>query len=400
MIIALFVDDMFPVCHSVDLAELKADQEALMNKYRIKDLGDAKLMLGMRVSRNRAARTIHLDQQVYAERLLSDCGMSECKPMSTPAQARHTEVNQEATDDQELPLTYRAVIGSLLYAALSTRPDLAHAVSALAAHVAAPTAEHWQLCRRVLRYLKGTVARGLTYGGLGTDQQLTVYSDSDWAGNRTGDARSTTGWLTMIGGGPVSWTSRKQSTVALSSTEAEYLAMGEAVQELLWMQQLLKEIGFEASVEGGTTLHCDNQSAITISSHEKHHQRTKHINVKYHFIREHISSGQVKVQWVPSEKQLADLFTKPLGPNIFLRLREQIMRNQSMSKEFSPRTTRTKQRGSGDTISTPSTACLSSNQTDDGNRQDAHPESESHKDLTLMSNEFPGDMEGQDSPDH
>jgi hypothetical protein len=128
----------------------------------------------------------------------------------------------------------------------------------------------------------------------------------------------------MIGGGLVSWTSRKQSIVALSSTEAEYIAYGEAVQEILWLRQLLQEI--QQPSGGPTILRCDNQSAIALATHDKHHQRTKHINVRHHFLRQHVQEGTIRMEWVPSQEQLADILTKPLGPTAFTRIREELVR--------------------------------------------------------------------------
>jgi hypothetical protein len=127
----------------------------------------------------------------------------------------------------------------------------------------------------------------------------------------------------MMNGMPISWTSRKQTIVALSSTEAEYIACGEAVQETLWTRQLLQEIGLGTTEP--TTVYVDNQSAIALATNSKHHQRTKHINVRHHFIRQHVDEGSIKLTWTPSEHQLADILTKPVGPNIFIRLRDQLV---------------------------------------------------------------------------
>jgi hypothetical protein len=314
---------MFPFFCTVDLEEVASIHESLQKKYKIKHLGDANLMLGMHVTRDRKARTIKLDQELYTLRLLEDYDMKGCVPLSTPAQVRQPRPEEESTDVSETgeQNDFRALVGSLLYLALSTRPDIAHAVAAQARQVAKPTAEGWSELKKILRYLSGTASYGLVYGG---SSELIAYSDSDWAGDRHGDGRSTTGWFMMVGTTPISWTSRKQTIVALSSTEAEYIANGEAVQEVLWVRQLLEDI--HQLQNHPILLRCDNSSAIALASNDKHHQRTKHINVKHHFIRQYVENNTIQLQWVPSEQQLADILTKPLGPNIFIRLRDQLLK--------------------------------------------------------------------------
>lgn len=331
---SLFVDDVFTMCQPVDAAELEECFQAILQKYTIKNLGNAKLMLGMRLTRDENNRTIKLDQELYVKKLLTDCGMGQCISLPTPAQTRQsmtgfirdfTAEGPTVSDDcQQLKdhASYRALIGSLLYLALATRPDIAHAVAELARYVSNPTDEHWLGVKRILRYLSGTATYGLKYSAEQSSELLS-YSDSDWAGDRLSDAKSTTGWLTMIGGGMISWTSRKQSIVALSSTEAEYIAYGEAVQEILWLRELLQEI--QQPCEGPTTLKCDNQSAIALATNDKHHQRTKHINVRHHFLRQHINDKAITMEWTSSQEQLADILTKPLGPSIFKTIRDQLV---------------------------------------------------------------------------
>ncbi len=333
ILMSLFVDDVFTMCQPADAAELEECFQAILQKYTIKNLGDAKLMLGMRLTRDETNHTIKLDQELYVKKLLADCGMDHCVPLPTPAQTRQptgatlsltTDSQMTNEDCQQLKdhASYRALIGSLLYLALATRPDIAHPVAELARHVSNPTDDHWLGLKRILRYLCGTASLGLKYSAE-QSSELLAYSDSDWAGDRLSDAKSTTGWLTMIGGGLVSWTSRKQSIVALSSTEAEYIAYGEAVQEMLWLRQLLQEI--RQPCPGPTILRCDNQSAIALATNDKHHQRTKHINVRHHFLRQHVNDKAIVLEWVPSQEQLADILTKPLGPNIYKTIRDQLV---------------------------------------------------------------------------
>jgi len=182
----------------------------------------------------------------------------------------------------------------------------------------------------VLRYVKGTVSLGLTYGRgtQATDGRITLapcFSDADWAGD-TVDRRSTTGLILKVNGCTVSWASKKQQTVSLSSAEAEYMAAGAATQEIIWLRGLLRELGF--AQEQATVLQVDNQSAMAMASDDVHHARTKHIDIRHHFIRQHIAEGSLALRWVASAEQEADILTKPLGRLLFCKLRERLMGGQ------------------------------------------------------------------------
>jgi hypothetical protein len=222
---------------------------------------------------------------------------------------------------------YGSLIGALLYLSLSTRPDITQAVVRLSRHLKDPSLLHWTAAKRVLRYAKGTASMGLTFGGSDTSSQEVclgpVFCDADWAQDPTIERRSTTGYITKINGGTVSWASKKQTTIALSSAEVEYMAAGAAVQEILWLRSLLSELGWRQ--EAATVLLCDNQAAIALASDDVHHARTKHIDVRHHFIREHVAAGAVKLEWVPTEEQQADILTKPLHTLPFTHLRGQVM---------------------------------------------------------------------------
>ena len=221
---------------------------------------------------------------------------------------------------------YGSLVGALLYAALSTRPDIAHAAGVLSRFIAHPRARHWVAAKRVLRYLAGTSHLGLEYGGAserGAAVELTPnYCDADWAGDVT-DRKSTTGFVMKVNGSTVSWASRKQSTVSLSSAEAEYMAAGAAAQEVLWLRALLRDLGFEQ--QSATVVYCDNQAAIAIASDSVHHARTKHIDIRHHFIRDHVASGELALRWVSTLEQEADVLTKALGAVPYTRMRDRIM---------------------------------------------------------------------------
>jgi hypothetical protein len=226
------------------------------------------------------------------------------------------------------------ITGTVMYAAISTRPDISHAVHRLASHMQSPTRQHLQDAKRVLRYLAGTKDVGLLFGGRnegkpcdsrghgGIAIDVCAYADADWA-NNTGDRKSITGWVAKLNGDAVSWSSKKQRTVALSTCEAELYAEAAAIQEVLWLRGLLKELGLRCQT--GSVVHGDNQSTIAVSKNGVRSDRTKHVDVKYHFITETVDRGDVQLKWVPTTEQQADIFTKALAAPVFELFRRQIM---------------------------------------------------------------------------
>ena len=323
----LFVDDCFPMCWTVDLDEMLEDKATLMRHYKIKDSGDAKCLLGIRITRDRPNRTIHLDQSAYVTRLLADYAAHSAAPRHTPQRLDSAASEQDDSPSDSTPheqQIYQAIVGSCQYLALSTRPDISGAVNNLARGLANPTARNRQDAWHLLSYLAGTVDLRLTYSGDMATRSLVGYCDATWAGRGgDNDGKSKSGWIVKLGTGPVSWSSKKQSMVALSSTESEYVAAALAAQEITWLRTLLVECGISGTK--ATKLFCDNAAAIALSNNAKISQRTKHINVRYHFLRDCVKAGTIEVKWVSSEKQPADLLTKALGPQAFLRLRPIIM---------------------------------------------------------------------------
>jgi hypothetical protein len=223
-------------------------------------------------------------------------------------------------------LQYGSVIGSLSWAAISTRPDISHAVGVLSRFLTDPKPHHWIAAQRVLRYLKGTAHLGLTYRGNPESSNSLVlgpiYTDSDWAGDKT-DCKSTGGMVTKMNGCAISWKSKKQSIVAQSSAEAEYIASAEGVREALWLRQLLTELSFAPS--SGTLMFGDNKTAISMAENMVTQVRSKHIDIKHHFLRDHVQKGDIDLQWISTEEQEADIFTKALGKNLFCKFRNRIM---------------------------------------------------------------------------
>lgn len=197
---------------------------------------------------------------------------------------------------------------------ISTRPDISYAVGQVAQFSSNPSKAHWEAVKRILAYLKGTADYGIFFSGSKKDGLLSTYSDADYAGDLE-TRRSTTGFWLILNEGPVAWTSRRQHCTTLSTTEAEYVAVCEATKETVWMRNLLQNIGLEQSAP--TVLFCDNQSAIRLVRNPEFHKRTKHIDVQFHFIREKQEDGTIDVQYIPTDQQLADIFTKPLHGPLF-----------------------------------------------------------------------------------
>jgi hypothetical protein len=209
---------------------------------------------------------------------------------------------------------YRSLVGSLLYVATCTRPDIAFSVCQLSRHLEMPTHEHWKAAIRVLRFLKTTLVKGLHYTGSSNGLQLCAYSDADWASNRD-DRRSTSGILVMMNNAPVIFKSRTQQVVTLSTAEAEYVSLSMCVQEVIWLLSLLDEMGIKYGRP--ITIHEDNQSAIAIANNNGYQSRAKHIDIRHHFIRQHISACKIEIQYIESKSQLADYLTKPLATKQF-----------------------------------------------------------------------------------
>ena len=214
---------------------------------------------------------------------------------------------------------YQALVGSLLYLSTKTRPDIAFAVSSAAWFCTSPTKEHWTVVKRILRYLNGTRQFGLLYKANTSSDEIAGFSDSDWAGD-VGDRRSTSGYVFLLGGAAVSWKSTKQTTVALSTAEAEYIALSSASQEAIWLQQLISDLSKKAFHE--MIIYEDNQSTICLAKNQAVHGRTKHIDIKYHFIRDLVEAGKIELVYCTTENMVADIFTKGLSIKQFEKIRQ------------------------------------------------------------------------------
>lgn len=330
MLLFLFVDDFQVSYHRDDKDEWCELKKQLIDRFRTKDMGQSKWILGMRIERDRVAGTITLDQELYVTKALEKFGLSQCKSMSTPAlSAQEKESDEDGAGVPADKALYMEIVGTLLYATISTRPDINYAVQRLSRHLQAPLQRHMIAAERVLRYLSGTKKLGLIFGRVhqqkgNQQEQLVVnaFADADWANDKI-DRKSITGWVAKLNGDVVSWASKKQRTVAQSTCEAELYAEAAAMNEVLWLRGLLSEMNLET--ESPSLILGDNQSTIALSQHGVKSERTKHVDVKYHFITDEISKGAVEVKWVPSAEQQADIFTKALATPVFELLRGQLM---------------------------------------------------------------------------
>ena len=283
----------------------------------MKDLREIHYCVGIQVERDKHNKRMKLHQAQYLTKLLEKFGMQDCKPVATPVdQSTKLLPNKGQPVNKE---QYQALIGGLTYAVTATIPDLAHALGTVNQFCSNPGEEHWKAAKRILRYIKGTIDFGITFdGNKESDVKLKGYVDADWGSNSNG-RKSQSGYLFTVCGEVISWASKKQSVVALSSTEAEYIAVSLASQEAVWLRSLLGNISFVQKEP--TVVKEDNQGTIALSRNPKYHPRTKHIDIKYHFIRDKVEKKELVLEYCPTEQMLADLLTKQLGKTLFQRLR-------------------------------------------------------------------------------
>lgn len=303
----LYVDDIILTANTMPL--LHSISAALSSEFSMTDLGPLHHFLGITV--HRTGSGMFLSQQQYTLDILARANMSNCHPISTPVDTRS---KPSANDGKPFPdaSLYRSLAGALQYLTL-TRPDIAYAVHQICLFMHAPTTTHYQLVKRILRYLKGTSHYGLQFFR-SSSMDLLAYSDADWAG--CPDTRkSTSGFCVFLGSNLISWSSKRQATVSRSSAEAEYRAVANCVAESWWLRQLLQEL--HRPPRQATLVYCDNVSAMYLSSNPVQHQRTKHVEIDLHFVRDRVALGEAKVLHVPTSSQFADVFTKGLPSSVF-----------------------------------------------------------------------------------
>lgn len=306
-LVALYVDDFF--VFSNDCKNVEFLKSKLSSEFEIKDLGEAKQCLGVKITRDYKNNEIFLDQESYIDQVLRNFGMENCKTVNTPMESK---VNADKVLNSDINLSnlpYQNLIGSLMYLAVLTRPDIAFAVNYLSQFNNNYSEYNWHCAKRILRYLKCTKHYKLKFvKGTITDIDLEGFVDSDWANDH--DRKSYTGYVFKLNGGPISWQSCKQKSTALSSTEAEYIGLSEASKEAVYLRNILGElIEFKDSV----MLYNDNQSAQKLASNPVFHKRSKHIDVRYHFVRECVSNNLITICYQQTDEMVADILTKGLA---------------------------------------------------------------------------------------
>lgn len=301
--LVLYVDDMLLISNNHKrLSELKT---ALTHEFEMKDLGQVANFMGLRIRIDRDRQELYIDQSKYALSILEKFGMDQCHPKFIPMEPK-LQLERSENSDSDAP--YRELLGSLMYLMLGTRPDLCFAISKLSRYQDCYDEVHFTHLKAVLRYLKGTVNDCLTYTATSNDV-LIGYVDSDWAFDQL-DRKSTTGFLLKVFGNTVLWCSKKQGLIAGSSTEAEYIAAYSSIQEALWIEKVLNDL--KITVEHPITIYEDNMGCIQMSKNSET-KRTKHMEVKYYFLRDMVQEGHFELKYVSSNNQIADYLTKALS---------------------------------------------------------------------------------------
>ncbi|KAK9078131.1 hypothetical protein SSX86_002188 [Deinandra increscens subsp. villosa] len=310
----LYIDDILLVTSSDRLRD--TFMAHLSHEFSMKDLGPLSYFLGIAVTRT--GNTLFLSQQKYAEEILEKAGLSNCNPSATPVD---TQQKLSAKSGTPLPdgSEYRRLAGALQYLTF-TRPDISYAVQQVCIHMHSPTDVHMHALKRVLRYVRGTSSYGL-YISPSPSLSLLGYTDADWGGCPD-TRRSTSGYCVYMGDNLLSWSSKCQVTLSRSSAEAEYRGVANVVSEVCWLRNLLLELHHPPT--RASVVYCDNVSAVYLTGNPVQHQRTKHIEMDIHFVREKVARGQIRVLHVPSRYQIADIFTKGLPKILFVDFRSSL----------------------------------------------------------------------------
>jgi hypothetical protein len=304
MVVPVSTDDMTLAASS--LPTIEKFKVEIAARFEITDMGEIKWLLGFEIYRNREAQTIAINQRLYISSVTARFNLTDVKPVYTLM-----EMNALYTKDQcpAYPINdpYQEACGSALWAAVISRPDIQFAVGILVRFMQNPGEVHWNAIRRVIKYLYTTRDLWLTMGG--RDKFYEGYADADWGSQQ--DRHSISGYVFRLGSGAITWSSKRQPIIALSTTEAEYIAAADAMKEVYWLRTFLMEMGWD--IREPTVFRCDNQSTIAICQDNKFHARTKHIDIRYHFVREAVEADKVVVRYISTDDNIADIFTKALS---------------------------------------------------------------------------------------
>ena len=313
LIVQIYVDDI--IFGSTNSFLCEEFSKIMQGEFEMSLMGELNYFLGLQIKQTKNGIFIH--QTKYIKELLKKFGMDEAKPMGTPM-SPSTKLDKDENGKDVDQTKYRGMIGSLLYLTAS-RPDIMFSVCMCSRYQADPKESHLIAVKRIFRYLIGTSTMGLFYQ-TNNNFNLVGYSDADYAGCKI-DRKSTSGTCQFLGYSLVSWSSKKQNSVALSTAEAEYVAIGNCCCQLLWMKQQLEDYGLKFTK---MPIYCDNTSAINLSKNPIQHSRTKHIEIRHHFLRDHVQKEDISIEYVHTDDQLADIFTKPLNEDRFCYIRHEL----------------------------------------------------------------------------
>jgi hypothetical protein len=313
-LLAMHVDNGLAGCNSKGFLDFIKTE--IKKHFGIKDLGPLRNFLGFQFERDMDTCELHIHQEMFIDSLLSDYDMFDCNALKTPLDRDNplglaTDVYPAIAN---LTVSFQRIVGSLLFLQLCSRPDISFDVLVLSQHTSAPEPHHFAAPKRVLRYLKGAKLYRLHYGGADRHLSFSGLSDADWAGDKT-DRASISGFVWSLGGGPLSWSAKKQNCIALSTTEAEYVALTWAIQQGIWLRHSLKQ--FQVKCPTALVICTDNNGAKSLSANDSNHGRAKHIDICYHFIRSHIESQLFIINHTPGIVNTTNIFTKPLARVIF-----------------------------------------------------------------------------------
>ena len=312
LIVSIYVDDLvFTGSDQVMLDEFKSSMKA---EFDMTDLGKLKFFLGVEIVQDNEG--IYMHQRKYACEILKKFGMENNNATKTPKVPGCKLTKDEGGVRVDATL-YKQMIGSLMYLTVS-RPDLMYVMGLVSRYMEKPTELHMMAVKRILRYIKGTSGMGICYKKRTENDKIVGYSDSDYAGDLD-DRRSTSGYVFVMSSGVVSWCSKKQPVVTLSTTEAEFISATVCACQAIWVLRILKHISWS---QEGCEIFCDNCSTIKLSKNPIMHERSKHIAIRYHFLRDLSKNGEVELKYCRSQEQLADIMTKPLKLEAFVKLRE------------------------------------------------------------------------------
>lgn len=311
IILAIYVDDGII---AGERADIELVLKHLKEQFEITTM-DVSCFLGFEIERLKDG-SIFMHQSAYAAKVLEKFGMVECNAVGVPSDPNQVLGNHGDSEPSKYP--YRQLVGNLMYMAVATRPDISYAIGSVSRHLENPTVTHENALKRILKYVKGTLDFGILFHKVGNNK-LCDYSDADYAGDVV-TRRSTSGSAFLFNDGIISWHSGRQKCVSMSTTESEYVAASDAVKELVWLRRLFSELLPERSNEMAS-FNMDNQSAIRLIKNPEFHKRTKHIDVRFHFIREKFEEGLFDLQYISTHDMVADVFTKPLARDRFEFLR-------------------------------------------------------------------------------